>query len=303
MQARVGNDALSAVGRFAPSTTGPAHPGTLLAALLCWLDARSQEGRVLLRLEDLDRARSNPDRVAAMEDDLAWLGLDWDERILQSEQSRQHEHALDRLEQLGVLYPCRCSRADLKAHGERAPDGGWRYPGTCRDRRLPSAGWRSVEGALRARQESTSDVGASFGDPIVRRRDGAVAYVLATVADDAHSGVTRVVRGRDLEAATATQVALQQQLGFATPHYRHHLLLLEESGGKLAKLHGSVGTPELRKVTDGRALTGWLAWAAGLQAEPDAVAPDELIAAFSWDRVGERDRLVRWTGRHLELAP
>jgi glutamyl/glutaminyl-tRNA synthetase len=135
----------------------------------------------------------------------------------------------------------------------------------------------------------------------VRRRDGAIAYHLAGVVDDAVLGVTRIVRGEDLAGTTATQVAIARLLGLPTPGYRHHLLLLEERGGKLAKLHGSVGLPELRPHYDAPALCGVLAHAAGLVAEPAPVRPDELIPRFDWARVHGRSRVMRFTGERLEL--
>jgi glutamyl-tRNA synthetase/glutamyl-Q tRNA(Asp) synthetase len=300
-------------GRFAPSTTGPAHPGTLLAALLCWLDARSRGARIVLRLEDLDPQRSQPRWSSALRDDLAWLGLDWDAVFEQHAARGWHEAALDQLERDGRLYPCRCSRRTLRA-GSPEEESRLRYPGTCRGRALPSGGWRHSEEPLRValpggwlalRDESglelSQDPLAVFGDPIVRRRDGAIAYQLAGVVDDARVGVTRVVRGRDLADSTALQVALQQLLGVPTPAYRHHLLLLEERGGKLAKLHGAVGTSELRRRYDASALCGLLAHAAGLRAEPEPVTPTALLADFRWERVAEPDRVLRWTGERLEL--
>jgi glutamyl-tRNA synthetase/glutamyl-Q tRNA(Asp) synthetase len=302
-------------GRFAPSTTGPAHPGTLLAALLVWLDARSRGGLALLRLEDLDPERSSPERVAAMERDLAWLGLDWDGRTLQSEAGQRYAAALDSLAEQGCLYPCACSRARIRDAGSRAPDGGARYPGTCRERALPAGGWRASEEPLRVRlpngpialrDESGADLGqdpaAAFGDPVVRRRDGAVAYHLAGVVDDAATGVTRVVRGRDLADTTATQTALRRLLQLPEPVHRHHFLLLESRGNKLAKLHGAVGAPELRQAYDAPALCGFLAHAAGLAPAADPTKPAALVAGFAWDRVTDADTLVRWTGERLELA-
>jgi glutamyl-tRNA synthetase/glutamyl-Q tRNA(Asp) synthetase len=300
------------VGRYAPSTTGPPHPGTLLAAILCWLDARSRGGRVILRLEDLDPERSNPDRVAEMEEGLAWLGLDWDLVVRQSASREAHEDALDRLAADGLLYPCECSRATHKSHGLRAPDGGIKYPGTCRDRKLPPGGWRESTEPLRVRlpggvvpciDESgldlSQDPAAEFGDPVVRRRDGAMAYHLVSVVDDALQGVTRVVRGRDLAATTGVQLRLRAMLELPRPTYRHHLLLLEPRGGKLAKLHGSVGLPDLRGAYDGAALTGFLATAAGLRAEADPVTPSKLVPEFAWARVRKADRVVTWDGRRL----
>jgi glutamyl/glutaminyl-tRNA synthetase len=238
-------------GRFAPSTTGPAHLGTLLSALLCWCDARKAGGQVLLRLEDLDPQRCKPAFAASLQDDLTWLGLDWDAVLLQSTQSARHAAALDALAAGGYLYACSCSRTLLQGHGVRAPDGSWRYPNTCRRRRVSPANWRDCELPLRARLPEgvivpktygagalTQDPSAVMGDPVVRRRDKAVAYQLAVVVDDADWGVDTVVRGRDIACSTATQVALQRLLGLPEPIYWHHFLLCHQSEQKLAKLHG-----------------------------------------------------------------
>lgn len=270
--------------------------------------------RLVLRLEDLDPTRCRPEFATAMQDDLSWLGLDWDEVVLQSHQRISHEAALDQLEKAGVLYPCSCSRTDLRSHPERTPDGGVRYPGTCRARQLPSNGWRGSSEALRARlpdgevaigDESGLELGqdpaAAFGDPVVRRRDGAIAYHLASVVDDAAAEITRVIRGRDLATTTATQVRLQEQLGLPRPVYRHHLLLLEERGGKLAKLHGAVDTATLRSATSAPALVGLLAHAAALRPGDDPVTPTELLHEFSWQRVATADRTLDWTPPHLAL--
>jgi glutamyl-Q tRNA(Asp) synthetase len=304
----------SETGRFAPSSTGPAHPGTLLAGLLCWLDARSRGARVLLRLEDLDPQRSRPELSAALQSDLAWLGLEWDAVMEQHAARADHEAALDALAEQGLLYPCRCSRADVRAGLASPGDGAPRYPGTCRGRALPAGGWRASgealrvalpQGEIRLRDESGADLSQdpvqSFGDPVVRRRDGAIAYQLAGVVDDARAGVTRIVRGRDLAGSTALQVRLQRLLGLPTPRYRHHLLLLEERGGKLAKLHGAVGAPELRRVHSSDELCGVLAHAAGLLHAPEPTTPRALLADFSWERVAREDRVMRWTGERLEL--
>jgi glutamyl/glutaminyl-tRNA synthetase len=296
------------VGRFAPSTTGEAHPGTLLSALLAWLDARAAGGRIVLRMEDLDPERCRPGWIDQMRDALEWFGLDWDVEIVQSTRAPDHDAALDRLAAAGRLYPCTCSRADRAASGRRAPDGGWAYPNACRARALPPGGWRAATDALRARLDDdrvalVDDGGLDLsqtpaiemGDPIVRRRDRTIAYQLAVVVDDAASGVDRVVRGRDIAPSTATQVALHRLLGLAVPSYRHHLLLLEPSSGdKLAKLHGSVPFGALRSRHDGRALCGILAAAAGIVDDPSPVSPRELVAAFDWSRVHAADRVARW---------
>ena len=303
------------VSRFAPSTTGRAHPGTLLAALLAWLDARSQGARLLLRLEDLDPERCRPEWSLFMREDLAWLGLDFDAVEAQQDHGARHDAALDALAALGVLYPCACSRSLLRAENDAALGRGGRYPNHCRGRALPAAGWRASSEPLRAALPSgrvapvdeggrdlAQDPAAELGDPIVRRRDGAAAYQLAVVVDDAASGVTRVVRGHDLAASTATQVALQRMLGLREPVYRHHLLLLEERGGKLAKFHRAVGADALRGVYTAPGLTGFLAHAAGLRPDAAPTTPTELLRDFTWTRVAREDRVVLWSGATLSLG-
>jgi glutamyl/glutaminyl-tRNA synthetase len=302
------------VGRFAPSTTGPAHPGTLLAALLCWLDARSRGARVVLRLEDLDPDRCREEFATAMIDDLAWLGLEWDAVERQSDFHARHSAALDRCAELGVLYPSAISRKKLEALGRRAPDGGWTYDNHERGTPLPVGGWRASTDPLRVKLPAgiftprdaggldlAQDPSVEFGDPVVRRRDGAIAYHLAAVVDDAAIGVTHVVRGRDIATSTATQVALQQVLGLPTPTYRHHFLLLERQQQKLAKFHGSVGAAVLRQHYSAAELCGWLAAVAGLTRKPTACSPADLLPHFSWERVRSDDVLVHWNGKNLEV--
>lgn len=288
--------------RFAPTTSGPAHPGTLLAGLLAWLDARSRGAPILLRLEDVDPTRCTPESADDMRSALAWFGLDWDREELQSASRPAHEAALDALAAQGRLYPCTCSRSEIASAGARAPDGGWRYTGRCRDTALPPGGWRAADAALRVRMpeeridvrdesglDLSQQVAAEMGDPVLRRRDGAIAYHLAVVVDDARADITRVVRGRDLATSTATHVALQRLLGLPTPVYRHHFLFLEESGGKLAKLHGSVGWRELERVGSSRVLCGRLAQLAGLADRARETSPRELVANFDWKRVRTDD--------------
>ena len=328
------------ISRFAPSTTGEAHPGTLLAALLVWLDARSRRGQALLRLEDLDVARTRAAWAEQMIEACAWLGLDWDAVVVQSDRRAAHEAALDALAAAGRLYPCSCSRA-TRAGGRRAPDGSWAYDNTCRERSLPPGGWRAAADALRARLdddriELIDDGGLDLsqtpardmGDPIVRRRDGVIAYQLAVVVDDRDAAITDVVRGRDIAPSTATQVVLQRLLGMPTPRYRHHFLLLEPSQGgpspqrdsdprfatdrnrsirlgsgatKLAKLHASLPFSQMRARHAGPALCGILAHAAGVIDQPAPCRPADLVAEFAWQRVPDTDRVARWTERGLVI--
>ena len=303
-------------GRFAPSTTGPAHPGTLLAALLCWLDARASGISVALRLEDLDPERSNPALVSAMTRDLAWFGLDFDATIRQSGARAHHEAVLDDLARAGRVYACRCSRARIRETGALAPDGSRRYSGRCRERVVGAGEWRECPDPLRLRLDSdpaalrdesgldlSGDAAAIFGDPLLRRRDGAFAYHFASVVDDALLGVVRVVRGRDLAPSTILQTALQRLLGLPTPRYRHHALLLERDGEKLSKLHGAVGIGALRARHDAESLCGLVASFVGLAPKGTRCRPAELIDAFDWAHVVSEDVEVAWDGeRGLRAA-
>jgi len=241
---------VSADGRFAPSPTGPLHLGSLRTALVAWLMARSQAARFLVRIEDLDPQRSRHEFEQAQLDDLRALGIDWDEPpVRQSERTRLYDDALGKLHAAGRLYPCFCTRAEIREaasapHG-KLPEGF--YPGTCRDipaaerRRRIEAGERF---ALRIRADSEriefddSLLGPqSFvvDDFVVVRADGVHAYQLAVVVDDAEQQIGEVVRGADLADSTPRQILLQRLLGLPTPRYAHVPLVLGPSGARLAK--------------------------------------------------------------------
>ncbi len=270
----------------------------------------------MLRIEDLDPERARDEWVSGLRQDLEWFGLDWDETVRQSDCSEAHADALDRLEGAGLLYACTCTRRELRMHAERAPDGSVRYPGTCRTRVLSGGEWRRFGGAVRLRlspgeldprdesgHATPGDPSTLYGDPVVRRRDGSVAYQLASVVDDAVAGVSRVVRGRDLAPSTLVQIALQQLLEYPRPSYRHHLLLLEGSRGKLAKLHGAVSVPTLRSVVSSAQVCGFLASLIGLVSSAAVCRPRDLVREFDWARVEDRDRLVAWDGSSLVVLP
>lgn len=225
-------------GRFAPSPTGPLHLGSLSAALASWLDARCHQGKWLIRIEDVDGERQRPGAAQHQLDQLARLGLvpdsppEW--------QSRRVEHyaaALDRLRSQGLVYVCHCTRRRLS---QAASDGV--YPGTCRNLSLAEPGaWRfrvasGVVGFVDRRCGlQQQDVSTMVGDFCLRRRDGWWAYQLAVVVDDAHQGVTHVVRGEDLLDNTARQIQLQRALGLPTPAYLHLPLVRDARGHKLSK--------------------------------------------------------------------
>jgi len=228
------------IGRFAPSPTGSLHLGSLVAALGSYADARSRRGRWLVRMEDLDRAREVKGAAAAILRTLELFGLTWDGAIeYQSARTAHYTQALEMLRALGATFECSCSRR------EHDREGG--YPGTCRagpSRSGPTATrFRvddtvlSIEDRLQGQCEFRL---RECGDVIVRRRDGAFAYQLAVVVDDALQNITDVVRGADLLDSTPWQIALQQALKLPTPRYSHLPLVLEPGGEKLAKSRRSV---------------------------------------------------------------
>lgn len=237
-----------AIGRFAPSPTGPLHFGSLVAALASYLDARAQGGQWHLRIDDVDQTRSRAAAIEQIPRCLEALGLHWDGPIqYQSKRTARYAQALDALIGQHQAYPCGCSRREILAHAERGP-AGMIYPGTCRNGL--SAGrsarsWRFKNTAPiiafvdRAFGEQTTRTDTEMGDFIIRRGDGLYAYHLAMVIDDADLGVTDVVRGADLLPATAPQIALQQALGLPTPRYLHVPVAYDELGRKLSKTNAA----------------------------------------------------------------
>ena len=277
MEERPSEGANSAVcGRTAPSTSGLPHPGTALSALLAWLDARGRGGRFVVRLEDLDRTRTRPAFVEAIGGLCDWLGLDYDALEVQSDNHARHCAALDGLAARGLLYACTCSRQRLRAlPGATGEVGTAAYDNQCRalDRPLDAAGWRASPYAIRLRLQDADADRAGCGDPIVRRRDGIVAYALASVVDDAAQGVTRVVRGRDLAVHAPLHVAIYRTLKLPVPTFVHHPLLLAHRGAddgaagrpvKLAKLHGDCPVGPATAWSEPTRLVGALAFAIGL---------------------------------------
>lgn len=231
------------VGRFAPSPTGSLHLGSLVAALGSYLDARHNNGRWLVRMEDLDAARVVPGCGAEILRTLELFGLQWDGEVeYQSRRAPGYTAALETLKSTGLTFECSCSRREVSNTGDTG------YPGTCRSgpaRPGPTATrFRVPEGSVEFHdllQGACEFDLRSLGDPIVRRRDGVLSYQLAVVVDDALQGITDVVRGADLLESTAWQIALQRALGLASPRYGHLPLVLEPLRGKLAKSRRSLG--------------------------------------------------------------
>ena len=307
-------------GRLAPSPTGYAHLGNAWAFLLAWLAARSCSGRGILRLEDIDPQRSRQEYARALLEDLLWLGLDWDEGpdvggpagpYTQSAREHVYMQALERLEAAGRVYPCFCTRRELRllAGAPHPDDRGAPYPGTCRSldtaRRtaLAASGRKATLRLLCPEQQlSFMDLALgpqcfllaeSGGDFALRRSDGVWAYQLAVAVDDALMGVTQVVRGRDILSSTPRQLALMQLLQHTAPQYGHVPLLLDEYGERLAKRHQSLALRALRaQGVEARRITGLLARLAGLAADARPVSPVELIERFSWERLTRADQII-----------
>ncbi|WP_440419550.1 tRNA glutamyl-Q(34) synthetase GluQRS [Prevotella merdae] len=287
-------------GRFAPSPTGRMHLGNVFSALLSWLSAKSQGGTWLLRIEDIDPQRSKQEYAELIMDDLHWLGLDWDEGpYYQSERGDIYEHYLKQLTDNGLTYPCYCTRADILAtQAPHESDGRVVYKGTCRNL---APGVKTGPAAIRMKVPSegkgilsftdghygmqTIDLTTHCGDFIVRRKDGAWAYQLAVVVDDALMGINEVVRGCDLLLSSPQQIYLAQQLGFAPPHFTHLPLLCNKQGQRLSKRDQSLDMAALRTSNTPEEIIGMLAHAAGLQQSNEPITAQELVGEFSWDKI------------------
>jgi len=299
-------------GRFAPTPSGELHLGGARTALAAWLAARKAGDRFVVRVEDLDRARTVAGAEARILADLRALGLDWDEGpdaggptgpYRQSERLPAFDAAIDRLLREGRAYPCFCSRAEV-ARAAVAPHGpsdeGPRYPGTCRAlsageaaarsrARSPSVRLRARAGEVafldRVHGPRREDVAATVGDFVLRRSDGVPAYQLAVVVDDAQMGVTEVVRGDDLLGSTARQLLLYEALGAAPPRFAHVPLMLGADGARLSKRHGSIAVRPLLEAWGAERVVGWLASTLGLCPTDHACRPEALVSAFSFEGI------------------
>ena len=292
------------VGRFAPTPSGRMHLGNVFAGLIAWLSVRSRGGGMVLRMEDLDTQRTSDEYAQVLRQDLIWLGLDWDlETQPQSQRSAIYDRYFGQLEELGLLYPCYCTRSQL--HSVNAPhlsDGTYVYPGTCRNLtqeqrnsfgRLPA--WRvkvpdrvwtvddKVQGTYR------ENLATECGDFVVRRADGVYVYQLAVTVDDGLAGVTEVVRGMDLLSSGPRQMYLQELFGFEHPTYGHVPMLLAPDGRRLSKRDKDLDLGVLRQRTTPEKILGVLAAASGLIDRPEPVSARELAGEFSWDKLRKQD--------------
>ena len=289
------------VGRFAPSPTGPLHEGSLVAALASWLDARANDGRWLVRIEDVDTPRCVPGAAETILKQLADCGLVADEEpVWQSARGALYQQALDQLVKEGHAYPCACSRKDIElalaAQGRAHERGGeLAYPGTCRTglHGRSARAWRlrtqasPVQWHDRRLGAQHQDVEREVGDFVLKRADGLWAYQLAVVVDDAAQGITQVVRGEDLADNTARQILLQRALGLPTPGYLHTPLVLGPNGEKLSKQNGAraLATGDPLRVLSAAART--LGLAAHVGTVPQALAAWQAQWRASYNLPGD----------------
>ena len=289
------------VGRFAPTPSGRMHLGNVFAAMLAWLSVRSQGGKMVLRMEDLDTQRTSREFAEILRDDLLWLGLDWDEETPpQSTRSAVYDKYFEILREKGLLYPCYCTRSQL--HSVNAPhlsDGTYVYPGTCRNLTAPPEGrapawrvavpdriWEFTDTVFGPQRENLS---TDCGDFVVRRADGVYVYQLAVTVDDGEAGVTEVVRGMDLLSSSARQMYLQELFGFRHPKYAHVPMLLAPDGRRLSKRDRDLDLGQLRKRMTPEALLGLLAYSAGLIDQNEPVSAPELSKEFSFHNLKKDD--------------
>ena len=288
------------VGRFAPTPSGRMHLGNVFAALIAWASVRSKNGEMVLRMEDLDTQRTSGEFAQILREDLTWLGLDYDrETPPQSRRGDAYDRYFDRLREMGLLYPCYCTRSQL--HSVNAPhlsDGTYVYTGTCRnlteeqrkqfDRKpawrvtVPDRKWE-VEDLVQGHYEL--NLATECGDMVVRRADGIYVYQLAVTVDDGEAGVTEVVRGMDLLSSAPRQMYLQELFGFQHPTYGHVPMLLAPDGRRLSKRDRDLDLGELRKRVSPEILIGTLACAAGLTDRKEPLSARELAAEFDWSKL------------------
>ena len=293
------------IGRLAPSPTGALHLGNVRTFMVAWLRARALGGRVVLRIEDLDHPRDKPGAAAQAVEDLRWLGFDWDEECAQSGRLDLYRGAIRRLHEAGLAYPCVCSRRDVES-AQSAPHAGEQlfYPGTCRGRfrtwseaqaakgSAPCWRFRVGDDAVVAFEDAfaghyEADVARTLGDFPLARDEGGAGYTLAVVVDDLEMGVTEVVRGDDLLAATPAQILVARALGADRElGYCHVPLVVGPDGLRLAKRHGDTRIASLRAAgVPAARIVGLLAWWSGLADFGEEIAPAALLPRFALSRV------------------
>ena len=291
---------MGTVGRFAPTPSGRMHLGNVFAAMVAWLSVRKDGGHMVLRMEDLDTQRTNGEFAQVLREDLLWLGFNWDEETQpQSQRSNIYQEYFEKLEAMGLLYPCYCTRSQL--HSVNAPhlsDGTYVYGGTCRGLTpqqqaafgrapawrvmVPDQEWTLID---RIQGTYTENLATHCGDFVVRRADGVYVYQLAVTVDDGLAGVTQVVRGMDLLSSAPRQMYLQSLLGFSHPEYAHVPMLLAPDGRRLSKRDKDLDLGYLRQHTTPEKLICVLAHSAGILEAPMPISAKELATEFSFEKI------------------
>lgn len=308
-------DGMPVKGRFAPSPTGRMHAGNVFSALVAWLVAKSQGGEIVLRIEDLDKERSKPRFIDAVQRDFETLGLFWDEGpFFQHDRDEAYRAAFEELQKRDLVYPCFCTRADL--HAASAPHHGEKlvYPGTCRaldeTQRAERGQTRRPAYRLIVPDETivlddavqgayAQNLARECGDFLIRRSDGAFAYQLAVVVDDAEQKITSVVRGVDLLCSTPQQMHLQTLLGAPHPSYAHVPLIVAERDRRLSKRDGDAALDALLdRFKTPEALIGYIAGSTGIAPDCSPATPEELLATFDIEALPRNLvdlEQIRWT--------
>jgi glutamyl-tRNA synthetase len=286
------------VGRLAPSPTGAQHVGNARTYLIAWLSARARNGRIVLRIEDIDASRVKPGAVESAYADLRWLGLDWDgDPVVQTQRLSHHQTAFAQLKAMELVYPCTCTRGDIEraASAPHQEHEGLIYPGTCAHRRAADAAaitdrpyvWRMRVGHETIAYDDgfrglvSMNLHEIGGDFVVWRSDDSPAYQLAVVVDDAAQGVTEVIRGDDLVPSTPRQLLLYRALGLTPPRFIHVPLVVGPDGRRLAKRHGDTHLATLREAgVAAESLLGLLAWSCGWLGSVEPIGLGELRRRF-----------------------
>ena len=304
-------------GRYAPSPSGRMHLGNVFTALISWLSVRSHGGRWILRIEDLDPQRSKQEYALLIEDDLRWLGLDWDEGGMedtgnsgpyrQSARNDIYQSFLEKIYQMRLLYPCTCRRSDILAtQAPHQSDGRIVYAGTCRPDATPPFPHFALQGnTVRIWSpdenmhftdilcgEQNGNLAKDCGDFVLRRADGAWAYQLAVVADDGLMGITEVVRGNDLLLSTFQQLYLYRLLGMPAPQFAHVPLICNSDGRRLSKRDSDLSMETLRKEYTAEQIIGRLAYLCGLTESDKPARAEDLIRFFDWKKIKRQNKII-----------
>ncbi len=295
-------------GRFAPSPSGRMHLGNVFSALMSWLYVRKNGGKMIMRIEDLDRTRCKKEYADLVKHDLKWLGLDWDEEMpCQSTRTKAYDDALARLRDMGVLFDCRCSRNDINiSSAPHASDGSVIYDGRCKNaddetKRAISLSPHSVRIAVPDRVITFDDViygeynqnlARECGDFVLKKADGSYAYQLAVVVDDIFAGVDTVVRGNDLMSSAPRQIYLHELLGADPPEYCHVPMLVDTQGRKLSKRDKDCDMGYLQSVYSPQQIIGGLAFVSGLIGRYEPLSSAELLNKFDVKKIKKQNIVI-----------